>query len=122
MTNEIKKNAAAEMTADEMNQEYAITWTNEITKNENMNDAAKIKKDAEWARCTKLENVSIRATTLATLTRLVHAGIIYEMMETEPDAIELENALDELDRLNKTLIDDIDAVEQEYIQAARENQ
>ena len=115
MTNEIKKNAAAEMTADEMNQEYAITWTNEITKNENMNDAAA----NTWAKYTEFENITQRAKKLTALTRIVHAGIVHEMEQIEPDATEIEGVFDELDRLNQTLTDDIAKLEQEYLKAAR---
>lgn len=73
----------------------------------------------DWNRYTQLENITQRAAKLATLNRLIHAGIIHEMEQTEPDAIELENALDELDRLNQTLTDDIDRLQADYLQALR---
>ena len=73
----------------------------------------------DWNRYTQLENITQRAAKLATLNRLIHAGIIHEMEQTEPDAIELENALDELDRLNQTLTDDIDRLQVDYLQALR---
>lgn len=101
MTSEITKNTAAEMTADEMNQEYNAAIT--------------------WARYTKFENITQRAKKLTALTRIVHAGIVHEMEQMEPDAIELESVFDELDRLNQTLTDDIAKLEREYLKATRDS-